>query len=114
VIADAVADLVDVGSTNANGQIKIYTENRITLLATIELANPAFGAAASGVATALSMPASDGLADGSGTAAVFDVIDRDENVVFSGTVGEDLTLPETEVAEGDIFKIISMSYTAPP
>jgi hypothetical protein len=116
-IADAVVDLVDAGSLNANGRCLIYTDNRISLLAVIELANPAFAAAVSGVAIGLSMPLSDALADASGAAAIFDVVDRDENVVFSGSValsGADMTVPDTEIAQDDIVKIISLNYTAPP
>lgn len=112
-IADLVVDAVDVGSANANGRLLVYTLNRISLLATVELANPAFAAASSGVAVALGLPLSDAIADSDGTAAQFDVVDRDENIIFSGEVGVDMTLPETEVAAEDIFKITSMSYTAP-
>jgi hypothetical protein len=116
-IANLVVDRVDVGTTNPNGRCLIYTANRIILLATVELDDPAFSAAVSGVATGLSMPLSDALADSSGTAAVFDVVDRDENVVFSGDIGlsgTDMIVPDTEIALDDIVKIISLNYTAPP
>jgi len=83
-VADLVVDKVDLGSLNATGRMLVYTLNRITKLATIVLANPAFGAAVSGVAPGLSVPLSDALADASGTAAQFDVVDRDENIIYSG------------------------------
>ena len=116
-IADAVVDLVDVGSTNAQGRIFVYTDNRVSLLATILLPNPAFGTASVGIATANGLPLSDSLADASGTAAIFDIVDRDENIIFSGTIGTsnaDMIVPDTEIAANDIVKIISLSYTAPP
>ena len=116
-IADAVVDRVDLGSTNASGKLRIYTANKVILLADLDLANPAFGDAAVGVASANSLPISDDFADGSGNAAVFDVLDRDENIVFSGTVGTsdaDMLVADTEIADDDIVKIISFDYTAPP
>jgi len=117
-IADVVVDRVDVGSTNAAGKIRVYTANHISLLAEIDMANPAFGPAVVGIAPALGLPLADSLADAPGSAAEFDAIDRDEDVVFSGTVGIDssfdMTVPNTEVSLDDIIKIISLNYTAPP
>lgn len=113
-IADLVVDAVDAGTLNASGRVIIYTANRLLKLSTIILSSPAFAAAASGVAAGLGMPLSDSNAIAAGTAAVFDVVDRDENVVFSGDVDTDMTLPNTEINVDDIVKIISMNYTAPP
>lgn len=118
VIADAVVDLVDLGTTNANGKVLIYSANRQTQLAEVDLANPAFGDAVTGVALANSLPLSDSLADAGGTAALFDVVDRDENVIYTGTIGtsaeDDMVVIDTEIAKDDIVKIVQLSYTAPP
>ena len=86
-IADAVADLVDVGTTNSSGCIKLYSINRLYLLATIFLANPAFGDASNGIAVGLGLPLSDSSADNTALMAEFDLCDRDEQVILSGTAG---------------------------
>jgi hypothetical protein len=117
VITNAVVDMVDQGTANANGRLMLYTANRIIQLAQIELQDPAFSASVSGVASAIGLPISDSLADASGVAALFDVIDRDERVIFTGSVGladADMIVPDTEIALDDIVKIISLNYTAPP
>jgi len=117
LIANTVVDQVDIGTTNISGRLILYTANHIVKLAVVILPDPAFSAAVSGIATGLGMPLSDALADASGSAAEFDVINRDEAVIFSGSValaGADMTVPDTEIAKDDIVKIISLNYTAPP
>jgi len=51
-IADLVVDKLDEGTTNSTGRLKIYTTGKTTLLATLDLSDPAFGIASSGTATA--------------------------------------------------------------
>ena len=117
VMADTLVDLFDLGSTNPEGKIKIYTTGGITLLATILMANPAFDSAVAGVADALGLPWSDPLASGSGLAAEFIALDRDEAVILTGAVtvsGGEMNFPQLEVAVNDIVKLLSVSYTAPP
>src|SRR5690349_14797672 len=89
--ADAVVDLIDGGP--AAGTLKIYsgsvgtTANDTpagTLLATIAWADPAFGAASSGTATATDPAAVN--ASATGTAGCFLVEDSAGNNVFDGTV----------------------------
>jgi hypothetical protein len=116
-IADALVDLFDVGSTNSEGRIKIYTAGGITLLATILMANPAFGAAANGIATGLTLPWSDTGASGAGTAAEFIAVDRDENQILNGDIalsGEEMSFPQLEIAVNDIVKLLTVAYTATP
>ena len=81
--ADAVAALIDQGA--GAGKVKIYTTAFGTLLATFTMSDPAFGAAAAGVATAASLPKSTtGAANG--TAAVYEVTDSDDTQLWTGTV----------------------------
>lgn len=115
--ADCVVDLIDAGSVNTEGSIKIYTANFLTLLATVVLANPSFGAAVNGVAAGLSLPWSDASAAADGIPAKLAVVDRDENPILYGDVAlsaGELTLQELEINTNDIVKILSASYTAPP
>jgi hypothetical protein len=120
--ADAVVDLIDAGA--AAGTLKIYsgsvgtTANDTpagTLLATVAWADPAFGAASSGVATATD-PVSVN-ASATGTAGCFLVEDSNGNNVFDGTVtatggGGDLTLSSTSLVSGSPVDITSFTYTA--
>ena len=117
ILADALVDLFDLGSGTAQGRIKIFTAGGISLLATVLMANPAFGAASTGVASGLTLPWSDASAAASGTAAEFIAVDRDDNPVLAGEVavsGGQMYFPQLEIAVNDIVKLLSVSYTAPP
>jgi len=117
VIADALCDLFDVGSLNSQGRIRIYTTGGITLLATVLMANPAFTNAVNGVSPGFDLPWRDMLASGSGLAAEFIAIDRNETVILTGDVaiaGGELNFPQLEIAQNDIVKILSATYTAAP
>lgn len=127
--ADAIVDLIDVGTTNANGKLRIYdgtqpanpdvavtTQN---LLAELDLSNPAFGAAADGdpggLATANSIT-DDSSADATGTASWFRVVDRDENAIIDGSVGTsgaDLNLGSVSITSGQAVSITSWTVTMP-
>ena len=114
-MGDAVVDLLDLGSANAEGRIKIFTTGGITLLATLLMANPAFDDTVSGIAPGLGLPWTDASAVGSGLASDFTMIDRDENVIMTGDVdiaGEEMNFPQVEVTVNDLVKILSCSYTA--
>lgn len=113
--ADAIVDAIDTGSSAANGKLRVYTSGHSTLLAELDFANPAFGAAASGVATANSITA-ESSAPATGTAAVLRVVDRDDATVFDGTVGtsgEDYNLNTVSITTGDQVSCTSMTMTAP-
>lgn len=121
--ADAVVDLIDAGA--AAGTLKIYTgsvgasanaDPAGTLLATVAFADPAFGAASSGVAAATDPAAVTGVA--AGTAGCFMVEDSDGNNIFDGTVtatggGGDLELATTTISVGVTVDITSFTYTQP-
>lgn len=107
--ADAVVDLVDVSGP---GSIEIRTTPRPatandavsgTLLATVVLVNPAFGAAATGTAALTDPPAVTAAADGQ--AAWFRILDGAAATVMDGDVtatggGGDLTLNTVTISTG--------------
>jgi hypothetical protein len=113
-VADAVVDRLDLGTTNAQGRILIYTAALATLLATLNMSNPAFGNAASGVATASAITSATAVASGTAAIAVFN--DRNAAEVFRcaiGTSGSDINLSSTTISSGDTVAISSLTYTAP-
>lgn len=123
--ANAAVDLLDVGTGTAGGTIKIYTGSQPatpatapsgTLLATVVLANPAFGAASAGVAT-LTDPASVN-AVATGTAGWARFADRDGAAVMDGDVtatggGGVVTLSSTSLTSGSPVDITGGTYTQP-
>lgn len=116
--ADTVVDRVDLSGA---GKLKI--RQSATVLATITLANPAFGAASAGAAAMLGVPRSDTSADASGTPDNFQVTDGSDVVIFSGSAGisgsgpggadPDLVLDAATVTIGQVVSINSATYTAP-
>jgi hypothetical protein len=129
--ADAVVDLIDVGSGETEGKLRIYAGAQPAdadsapvgdLLCEIDLAQPAFGAAAStGTATALGVPLSGvGTAAAStGTAAQsFRIVDRDDATILDGAVtgsggGGELELDNVSIAEAQAVSITALTYTQP-
>ena len=112
--ADAIVDLIDVGTGTAIVRIKDAAD---VILAQLNLSNPAFGNAAVGVATANAIT-DDSSADASGIASKFDATDRDGTVVFDGTVtanggGGDMTLVSTTLTAGEVVQISSFSLAQP-
>lgn len=83
-MCDAIVDLADAGAGAAT--IQIATAAFASILATITCADPAYGAASSGVATLLSTPLQDTSADNTGTADVWRLRDSNNVVVFDGPV----------------------------
>ena len=115
--ADAVVDLLDAGSSNANPQLRINISGNASTVATLNFTgSTAFGAASNGVATAGTI-ADDTNAAG-GTAAAFQCVDQDGTVVFDGSVtatggGGDITLSSVSIAATDTVSISSLTYTQP-
>lgn len=111
-LADACVDRVDGGSP---GLLKIRAGS--TVLATITLANPAFGSGSAGAAAMSGLPLS-AVAGATGTADNFQVTDSASTLIFSGSVtatggGGDLTLDNTSITSGQTVQVTSGSYTAP-
>jgi hypothetical protein len=114
-IADTVVDLIDAGGSA--GTLNFYTSNGGTLLATLTFSGTAFGAAASGVATAAAITEDANTA--AGTVAWFEVHDSSGNTIFEGDVTDDDTgtgsilLSSTTLGTGDTLSVTSLTYTAP-
>lgn len=112
-MADALVDLVDGGSTDANGDLEIMTSGDVEV-ATLELSNPAFGGAANGVATASAI--SDDTNATGGTAALHRFKDRDNNEVWRGNVqtsGGDLNLSTLTIPAAGTVQVTAYTVTQP-
>ena len=115
--ADAVVDLLDVGSSNTTPHLLINITGNTSTVATLEFTGAtAFGNASNGVATANTI-ADDTNAAG-GTAAAFQCVDQDGTVVFSGSVsvtsgGGDIELSSVAIGASDTVSISSLTYTQP-
>lgn len=125
--ADAVVDSVDTGSGTATLVIYSGTPpasvdaalSGNTALATVNLPNPAFGAAADAspgaTATLLGVPLSDSSADASGTAEFVRFLDRDgtpriqDDVATSGSTG--LILNSLTFQAGRTFTVLGYTLT---
>lgn len=119
--ANGIVDVIDQGS--GAGTCKIYTSTQPgsvggtygTLLGTLTFSDPAFGNAATGVATASSIT-SDTNADASGTAGTFTITDSDLNVLADGTCGTsgaDMNFDNNVIVAGGTIAISSMTVTQP-
>ncbi len=113
---NAVVVLVDQGS--GAGKIRLKSAGAV-VIAEVAFDDPAFGSASAGVALALSVPlAGAGItAAGVGTVATtFDVTDSDNNVLWSGAVGNgsgELSLDNVTIADTQVISITSFSHTQP-
>jgi len=115
-IADYVVGLIDTGTGSPNlGTLVIATSASPEVeVATLTFANPAFGDAAAGVATANAIT-SDTSATG-GTAGRFQIKDSDGTFLVGGAVstsGSDINLSSVAIGSGDTVSISSLTYTAP-
>lgn len=119
---DAIVDLIDGGASA--GTITIRTgaapaspgdADSGTLLATLTFSDPAFGAAAAGVATASAIT-DDTDVDATGTAAHFRIYDSDANCIAQGSVGQgsgDIDFDDTSFVAGGTAQISSLTVTVP-
>lgn len=110
---NGVVDLVDAGS--AAGTLEFQTSGDVEV-ATLTFSDPAFGNAATGVATASAIT-SDTSATG-GTTAKAKFKDSDANVVLSCSVtatggGGDITLSSVAIGAGDTVSVSSLTVTMP-
>jgi hypothetical protein len=122
-MCDALVDLLDVGVPAATIAIRSGTRPTLpsdtatgTLLATVTLADPAFGSSSSGAAT-LTDPSSVN-AVATGTAAWFRAFDGNGLAVFDGSVtatggGGDLTLSTVSIVSGQPVDLTGGTITVP-
>lgn len=113
---DAIVDLIDAGSTDAQGDLVIMTAAEAAVLCTINLASTSFGAASSGVATMANVSA--GTATGDGVAATAKFQNRDNTKVLGCAVaasGSDINLSNTTIATDDTIQMTdgATTFTVP-
>lgn len=113
-MADYVVDLIDVGSTDVQGDLVFMTSGDVEV-ATLAASIPAFGAAAAGTATAAAI--SDDTSATGGTVALFKIQDRNNAEVFRGTVtatggGGDIELSSVSIGAGSTVSMTSLTYSA--
>ncbi len=115
-LCDTLVDLLDVGSTNATARMLFKTSGG-TLLCTNNMTNPAFGAAASGVATAAAI--SQGTVPGAiaaQTIARCEFTDRNNTEIFRCAVAvsaSDINLTSIVVSTGDTIDVTALTVTVP-
>lgn len=111
---NAIVDLIDVGTTDANGDLQFQTAGAVAV-ATLQFANPAFGASATGVAAlGAAMTSDTNAAGGTTTQAVFR--NRDNAAVLTATVavsGSDISLSSTTIGAGDTVSVSALTVTMP-
>lgn len=118
-ILDAIDALINTGAGTAQIKIRAGSVGAPgTVLATVNLGNPAFGAASSGAMTMSGLPVSDTSADATGTAGMFEITDRDGVVVVSGSVtatggGGDMTMPSVSITATEPVNVNTFTYNAP-
>lgn len=108
---DAIVDLLDEGSGAGN---LLFETSGGTDLCECTLSDPAFGAASTGVATAAAI--SQGTCIASGTIALAQFRDSDDEVMFGcavGTSGSDINLSSVAVNTSDTIDITSLTVTMP-
>lgn len=114
-IADLVADAVDAGTSNAEGQL-VFLDSDEQPVAVLPMNNPAFGSAVNGVVLADVDPQPADINTAGGVITHFELQDRDENWVIRGTanaVDGDIILTSDTIGNGETLQLVSMSYTAP-
>ena len=119
---NAIVDTIDQGT--GAGSIKFYTGAQPaavsdnpsgTLLGTCPFSDPAFGNAATGVATANSITR-DTSADNSGTAGHACIFDSDSNPLMDMTCGQgsgDVNFDNNVIVAGGTIAVSSMTVTVP-
>ena len=106
-IADYVVDQLD------GGTLEIQTSGDVEV-ATLTFGTPAFGAAASGTATANAIT-QDSSATG-GTAAKAQLKNSGATAIVNcavGASGSDINLSSVSIGAGDTVSVSSLTYTAP-
>ena len=112
---NAVVDLIDNGSTYANGFLNIYNVDS-TLMAYLPLYNPAFGNSVDGTATANTITDATCMIDS--TASYFNFVNRDSTYVYGGSISKesgigDMKLPVVTLAHDAVISISSAIYIVP-
>lgn len=114
---NAVVDGLDVGSATPQARMLLKTSLGVVLATLLLDAPPAFGASVAGTANALNLPKA-AVAGAAGTFALFDLVDRDGVVRWSGSItlaggGGAAIVDALTVGIGDSVQLLALSYTTP-
>lgn len=112
VLADAIDNEINTGAGTATF---VFETSGDVEVATIDLQNPAFGAAAAGVITLQGVPLSDTSATG-GTTVQASVFDRDATKQFEltvGTSGTEIIISSTVIGATDQVDLTALTITVP-
>lgn len=115
VLADTVVDLLDVGTTDATGDLQFRTSGDVAV-ATLNFSNPAFGSASGATATASTISSDTNAVGGTIAKAALRNRDNTDKVLCSVTAtggGGDITLSAVVIAAGQTVAVSSLTYTAP-
>lgn len=129
VMADAAVDACDAGTGVPQATLIIYSGTPPTLvdtglagntiLAQLDMSNPAFGAAADaapGATAGASAISDDTSADNAGTATFFRILDRDSVPKIQGAVatsGAELNMNSVIISAGATVQVTSLTVTMP-
>ena len=116
---NAVVDLIDGGTTNAQGALQFRDASQV--IASLDLNNPAFGAAASGSAALDTTGTIQGTVTPAGASTIdrFRIVDRDVNTVIDGASGSvavsgaDINLSSVTVNQNDVVEITGLTVSVP-
>ena len=109
---NAIVDLVDAGA--GAGTLVFYAADTTTEVATLTFSDPAFGNAATGVATASAITSDTSATGGTTTVAKF--LDSDATEVLRctvGTSGADINLSNNVIAASETVAITALTVTVP-
>lgn len=112
ILADAIDNEINTGAGVATF---VFETSGDVEVATIDLQNPAFGAAAAGVITLAGVPLSDTSATG-GTTVQASVFDRDVSKQFEltvGTSGTEIIISSTLIGATDQVDLTALTITVP-
>lgn len=116
---NGIVDLLDVGSANPGGQLLM--RNASITIATLQLNNPAFGAAAVGSASLDTTGTIDGTVTPAGASTIdrFRLVNRDGTTIIDGaagsvaTSGADINLSSNVVNQNDVIEITGLTVSIP-
>lgn len=116
-VRSALADLIDTLVNTGAGTAKLRLRDGTTTIVDFDLADPAFGAASSGVITLASTPIA-ATAAASGDVDNAQLLDQDGGVVLSCSVtatggGGDIEVSNVSIANGQDCSLTSLTYSAP-
>lgn len=116
---NAIVDLIDVGSTNAQGTLQFRDASQV--IASLSLNNPAFGASASGSAALDVTGTISGTVTPAGASTIdrFRIVDRNVTTIFDGASGSvavsgaDINLSSVAVNQNDVVEITGLTVSVP-